>query len=240
MTRGILIAGNESSLTSAIEVEAVRRVEQYTLALIPDRLSGGDNGQIDLPTRKENFSFESSVGQASVTKARIPLDWNPGSPISARTLVIAAENRLGHIDEAILVCDPPSVRCAVADLELVNVEVLVNDHVKGWFFLVKELAAVFKARGKGTLALVCPETGGSGGKDDAADLLGQAALAAFGSFTRSLLAAASADPYFTMGFSSADAGDEPGFAAFIFKQLDENNRKSNGKLHKYGKIGFFR
>jgi hypothetical protein len=240
MTRGILIAGNESSLTSAIEVEASRRVEQYALALIPDRLSG-DNAQIDLQTtRRENFSFESSVGQASVTKARTPLDWNPGSPISARTLVIAAENRLEHVDEVILICDPPSVRSAAADLSMTNVEVLVNDHVKGWFFLVKELAAVFRVREKGTLALVYPETGGSGGKDDAADLLGQAALAAFGSFTRSLLAASSAEPYFTMGFSCADAGDESGFAAFIFKQLDENNRRSNGKLHKYGKIGFFR
>ena len=229
MTRGILIAGNESALTSAIEVEAARRVERYTLALLPDRLSG-DNPKMGL---QNQFS-------AVLADKRIALDWNPGSPIAARTLTLAAENRLEQINEAILVCDPPSVRCAAADLSLANVEILVNDYIKGWFFLVKELAAVFRAHGGGVLALVCPETAGTGGKDDAADLLGAAALAAFRAFTRGLLAAAFSEPYLTLGFSGAEAGDETGFAAFIFKQLDEGNRRSNGKLHKYGKLGFFR
>jgi hypothetical protein len=229
MTRGILIAGNESALTNAIGIEAAKRVEHYTLALIPDRLSG-DTGQIGLQTQQTDFP-----GTACIS-----LDWNPGSSISARTLVIAAENRLEHIDEAILVCDPPLVRCAAADLNMANIEVLVNDHVKGWFFLIKELAAVFRERGGGTLALVYPETSGTGGKDDAADILGAAALDAFRSLTRSLLAATFSEPYVTQGFSGTEAGDESGFAAFIFKQIEDGNRRSNGKLHKYGKLGFFR
>jgi hypothetical protein len=228
MTRGILIAGNESALTSAIEVEAARRVERYTFALIPDRLSG-DNAKLG----------PQSWSAVSADK-RIPLDWNPGSPISARTLVLAAENRLEQVNEAILVCDPPSVRSATADLSLANVEILVNDYIKGWFFLVKELATVFRAHGGGVMALVSPETTGTGDKDDAADLLGATALAAFRALTRSLLAAALSEPYHTLGFSGIEAGDDAGFAAFVFKQLDEGNRRSNGKLHKYGKIGFFR
>jgi hypothetical protein len=123
---------------------------------------------------------------------------------------------------------------------MANIEVLVNDHIKGWFFLIKELTAVFRERGGGTLALVYPETSGTGGKDDAADLLGAAALAAFHSLTRSLLAATFSEPYVTLGFSGAETGDESGFAAFIFKQIEDGNRRSNGKLHKYGKLGFFR
>jgi hypothetical protein len=237
MTKRILIAGNESALTSAIESEVAKRVENYTIALLPNRLSG-DNAKIRLQARQDNHSLESSAGQEQEKEARIPLEWNPGSPISARTLIIAAENRLEHINLALLVCDPPSVRCAAADLSMANVEVLVNDHVKSWFFLVKELATNFKARGEGTLALVYPETTSS--RDDTADLLGPAALAAFRSFTRGLLSAALNEPYFTLGFSGAETGDEVGFAAFIFKQLDENNRRSNGKLYKYGKLGFFR
>jgi hypothetical protein len=228
MTKGILIVGNESALTSAIEVEVARRVERYTLALLPDRLSG-DDAKIG-PQRWSAVSAEK----------RIPLEWNPGSPISARTLVLAAENRLEQMNEAILVCDPPSVRTAAADLSLANVEILVNDYIKGWFFLVKELAAVFRAHGGGVMALVCPETTGTGDKDDAADLLGSTALAAFRALTRSLLAAALSEPYLTLGFSGVDAGDEAGFAAFVFKQLDEENRRNNGKFHKYRKIGFFR
>jgi len=227
MTRGIVIAGNESALFSAIETEAARRVEQYALALIPDRLSGEAEKRAVQP-RQEGGG------------AAIPLEWNPGSPISARALVLAAENRLAHIDEAILVCDPPSARCAAADLSLADVEVLVNDHVKGWFFLVKELAAVFRSQGKGTLVLVYPETGGTGGKDDAADFLGAAALAVFRSLTRSILDTVFNESYLAMGFSGTDTGDEAGFAAYIFKQLEEGSRRSNGKLYKYGKLGFFR
>jgi hypothetical protein len=229
MSRGILIAGNESALTNAIEIEAARRVERYTLALLPDRLSG-DNTKIGLQ------SWSSAV----TAEKRIPLEWNPGSPIAARTLVLAAENRLERVNEAILVCDPPSVRTAAADLSLANVEILVNDYIKGWFFLVKELAVVFKAHGGGVMALVCPETAGTGDKDDAADLLGATALAAFRALTHGLLAAALSEPYHTLGFSGVEAGDDAGFASFVFKQLDEGTRRNNGKLHKYGKIGFFR
>jgi len=229
MTRGILIVGNESALTSAIEVEAARRVERYTLTLLPDRLSS-DNAKI-------GFQIWSSA--VSVEK-RVPLEWNPGSPISARTLVLAAENRLEQVNEAVLVCDPPSVRTAAADLSMADVEILVNDYIKGWFFLVKELAAVFRAHGGGLMALVSPETARTGGKDDAADLLGSASLAAFRALTRGLLAAALSEPYLTLGFSGAEAGDDAGFASFVFKQLDEGSRRGNGKFHKYGKIGFFR
>ncbi|MDR0290362.1 MAG: hypothetical protein LBI06_05440 [Treponema sp.] len=236
MIKRILIVGNESALTNAIESEAARRVETYTVALLSNRLSG-DGAKI-VQTRQEKLSVESSANQEQEEKGRIPLEWNPGSPISARTLIIAAENRLEYINEAILVCDPPSIRCAASDLSMANVEVLVNDHIKSWFFLVKELAMHFRARGEGFLALVYPEATSS--RDDTADLLGPAALAAFRSFTRGLLSAALNEPYFTLGFSGAETGDEAGFAAFVFKQLDEENRRSNGKLYKYGKLGFFR
>lgn len=229
MQRGIFIAGNESALTNAIRIEAGRRVGHYALALIPDRLSNGNERTGSVPQR-ENTS----------DSAAMSLEWNPGSPISARTLIIAAENRLGRIDEAILVCDPPSARYSAVDLNMANIEVLVNDHIKSWFFAVKELATVFKTRGSGTLALVYPEPGPTGSKDDAVDLLGTTALAAFRSLCAGLLNAAYNEPYCTLGFSCAETGDEAGFAAFIFKQLEEANRRSNGKHHKYGKLGFFR
>jgi hypothetical protein len=220
MTRGIVIAGNESALLNAVEIETVRRAEQYVLALLPNRFSAG-----------------AAISPSSPPPARIQLEWNPGSPISARTLVLAAENRLGRIDEAVLVC-APSFSCRDIDgLSLADIEILVNDHVKSWYHLVKELAAAFKARGAGTIALAYPETPG---RDDAADLLGSAALAVFRSLARSFTAGAANEPYLAMGFSGSDTGDEAGFASFIFKYLDENNRRNNGKIFKYGKTGLFR
>jgi len=222
MTRGIFIVGNESALSRAIEAETGSRVEQFAAAFIPNRFFG---------------AVKSSTQE---TSKRLPLDWNPSSPISARTLVLAAENRLEHIDEAILVCSPPSIRGKAFDLSFSDVEIMLNDHIKGWFFLVKELAAVFNNRKRGTLALVYPDIASTSQKDEASDLLGPPALASFRALTNSLLSAAGNESYFTMGFSTTDSGNESNFASFIFKSLDETAKRSNGKLHKFGKFSLFK
>ena len=220
MTRGIFITGNESALCRAIEAEAARRVERYTVAQIPNRFAGTikTSGQTD--------------------EKRISLDWNPASPISARTLVLAAENRLDRIDEAFLVCCPPSIRCQASELPLSDVEIMINDHIKGWFFLIKELTTVFTARKQGTLVLIFPDI--SSGKDDADALLGPSALASFRALTMGLLSAAHNEQYTTMGFSTSDTGNEAAFAAFIYKNVEEANKRSNGKLHKFGRFNLFK
>jgi len=220
MTRGIFIIGNESALSRAIEAETLNRVEQFAAAIIPNRFS------------------EVSVRTSEAESARLLCDWNPSSPISARTVIIAAENRLEHIDEAILICSPPSIRSNPGELPLSAVEIMINDHIKGWFFIVKEITKVFKEKKRGTLALVYPDIASSV-KDDAAEILGPSALASFRALTQGLLTAAHREPYITMGFSASDAGNEAAFAAFIFKALDDAGNKSNGKMHKFGKFKFF-
>jgi hypothetical protein len=224
MTRGIFIAGNESTLSRAIEAETLTRVEQYAAALIPNRLSGAPKNII--PENEKRFS----------------LNWNPSSPLSARTLVLAAENRLERIDEAILICSPPSIRSNTAELPLSDIEVMVNDHIKGWFFLVKELAAVFTGRKRGILTLVYNNISASNIKDDLADVLGPASLASFRSLCLGLLAAARNELYFTVGFSNSDTGNEQAFASFLFKKIDEISGRSSGKLYKFGRnfFNFFR
>ncbi|MCL2231333.1 MAG: hypothetical protein FWC01_09585 [Treponema sp.] len=221
MTRGIFIAGNESALCRAVEAETVSKVEQYAAALIPNRLSGAP----------KNSPQEMAQ--------RLSLDWNPSSPISARTLVLAAENRLERIDEAILICSPPSIRSSASEIPISDVEIMINDHIKGWFFLAKEIAALFSSRKRGTLALVFPDIAGAS-KDDSADVLGPSALASFRALTYGLLSAAHNEAYATVGFSTSDAGNESAFAAFIFKTMDEISNRSNGKLHKFGKFSLFK
>jgi len=73
-----------------------------------------------------------------------------------------------------------------------------------------------------------------------ADILGPSALASFRALTQGLLAAAHSVPYTTMGFSTSDAGNEPSFASFIFKSLDDITKRSKGKLFKHGKFSFFK
>jgi hypothetical protein len=230
MTRGILIAGNESLLCTSIAAQAGRRVERFAQAHLPNRLSDQGRGSPKL-------SYPSPAGTPG-SDSVIPLVWNPGSPISARTLVLSAEHQLEHVDEAILVCAPPSLRRPAAEILPLDIEILVNDHIKGWFFLVRELAGIFRARRAGTLAFVVPEL--VSGRDDQADLLGVPAAAAFRAFAQGILASSFAEPYLTLGFSSQEAGENENFAAYIFKIIDEANKRNSGKWHKYGRLNFFK
>ena len=239
MTRGILIAGNESSLFSAAAAEAVKRVKSFASALIPNR-----------------FPLPEGSGAAQPkpeTAGAVPLEWNPASPISARTLVLAAENRLEHINDAIVICSPPAVYKTSGSLSPEEIEILVNDHIKGWFFLIRELALYFRRAGSGSLSLVAPEApaeaaAGAGrdwgrdarNKNNQADLLGSSAAAAFRAFAQSVLASSANEPFLTMGFGSADAGDEGEFAAWFFRIVDEGARKNSCRWHKFSKIKFFR
>ena len=224
MDKGILLVGNKCALLSAIETETAKRAERYALALIPNRYAASDSSAAD-----------------ALFPGRLPLEWNPGSPVSARSLIIGAQNRLGRIDEAVFVCSPPSSNCSVADLSLADLEVMAHDQIKGWFLLAKELCAYFMNQGSGILATVYCE---SGAKDDAGDLLGSAALSAFRSLSRSLLDTSAGGSSIMLSFASGDAGgqavDDAGFASFISRHLEEGNRKSSGKLFRYGKHSLFK
>jgi hypothetical protein len=232
MTRGIFIAGNASSLFSAAAAEAVKRVEQYAAAVIPNP-----------------FPLPAGVQPAAEQdKGKLPLQWNPGSPISARTLILAAENRLGQINDAILVCSPPAMYRPAEALVPGEIENLVNDQIKGWFFLVRELALYFRSRPsgnssedpRGSLTLVVPEILAGGGRDTPADIFGPSAAASFHAMAQGLLASSANEPFQIFGFSSAESGAEADFAAWFFKIIDEGSRKNSGRWHKYTKLGFFR
>ena len=222
MTRGIFIIGNESAISRAIEAETCSRVDHYAAALIPNRLS-----EITKNIEPEN-------------EKRMALDWNPSSPISARTVVIAAENRLGQIDDVILICSPPVIRCRPEELPFSVVEIMLNDYVKGWFFLIKEITSIFKSRGSGTLALVFPDLSSNPVKEEAADILSPSALASFRALTQGLLESAYNEPYITVGFSTSDTGNEAAFASFVHKNIDELTDRFKGKLFKFGKFSFFK
>ena len=224
MTRGILLVGNESTLLSAAAAEAAKRVESFALALIPNR-----------------FPLPEGVmpPQAKTTEKAIPLSWNPSSPISARSLVLAAENRMAKINDAVLICSPPAVFKTAETLTPEEIEILVNDHVKGWFFLVRELSLYFRRVGSGSLSLVAPEIGG-GGKSVQIGILGPSAAAAFKIFAQGIVSQAVNGPYYMMGFTGPEAGAENEFAAWLLKTIDESEKKNSGRWHKYAKYGFFR
>lgn len=227
MGRRILVAGNASAVFAAVETEVAARAETYAVAFIPNRFSLGVQN-----------AWQNAIPGNAASGKRLQLEWNPGSPVSARTLLLAGENRLGSIDEVIFVCCPPALPCAVCDLKPADIEVLAGDHVKSWIFLARELDLYFKTKGAGrrSLALVYQETG------NAQDIPNSVALASFRSLTAALLADAPAheNGYTVQGFYSGETGKESAFAAFVFKHLDDEKRRRNGKLHRHGKFVFFK
>ena len=225
MTRGILIAGNESALLSALAAEALMRVETFASAVIPNRLS--------LP---EGEKRPGAVAGAKTSG--VPLPWNPSSPISARTLVLAAENRLGRINDAILVCSPPAVYKTAGELSPEEIDALVSDHIKGWFFLIRELAQYFRRAGSGSLSLAAPENNPASGGSQA-DLLGPAASSAFRAFAQGVLASSGNEPFHVMGFTGPESGSSEEFASWLFKTVDETSRKNSGRWLKYSRLKFF-
>jgi len=243
MTRGILIAGNESPTASALADAAVSRVQTALTAFYPNRFGGAD---ADSTAAVRNAATPGSaadsfpVGTEQKKGLRLlPLEWNPSGPVSARSLVLAAENRLGHLNEAVLVCSPLALRRRPDQLAPAEIDALIDDQIKGWFFLVREIALLFRARKAGTLALVLSEVGLGSVKEDATDLVGASVAASFRALAQGLLSSSYLESYRVLGFSVTDSSDDADFASFVFKILDEGNQKDSGRWHKFGKSGLF-
>ena len=220
MTRGILIAGNQSPLFYAVAGEAAQRTEGYTIATISDRFSlsyGKHSYKMDIPDKA------------------ITLSWNPGSPISARTLVFSAENRMGKIHDAILVFSPPAINKTIDTLMPEEIEVLVNDHIKGWFLLVRELTLYFRRTGSGSLSLVTNDFAKSRSKKSDLNLMGQTAAASFRTFAQVILAVSHNEPYHVMGFSGPETCDMDKFAAWLFDKIDKSSKRNSGKWYKFSR-----
>jgi len=242
MTRGIFLAGNESVLFSAVAAETEKRVEQYAAALIHGGNAAGSmaaNASGSVTGGNANSVVKTGGGISGSSKGRIPLVWNPGSPVSNRTLILSAENWLGRINDALLVCSPPAMYKPAESLVPAEIETWINTQIKGWLYLVRELAVYFRAKGGGTLVLAIPETG-SGGGESVSDLLGAPAAASFRAMACELLLSAAVEPFQILGFSFSEAGQEKDFAAWMFKILDEGSKKYSGKWHKYGKFPLFK
>ena len=221
MTRGILIVGDQSPLFNAIAAEAALRTESYTTAMISSRFSDSYG---KLPSRVE------------MPEKAIPLSWNPGSPISARTLVFSAENRMGMIHDAILVFSPPAIFKSVEIMTPEEIEALVNDHIKGWFLLCRELALYFNRVGSGSISLAIHDYTKSRSKTLDLNLFGQTAAASFKTFTHGLFAASHNEPYHVMGFSGPKTSDTEKFAAWLFAKIDKSSKKTSGKWYRYSRL----
>ncbi|MDR0540214.1 MAG: hypothetical protein LBG74_06910 [Spirochaetaceae bacterium] len=218
MATGVLIAGTENLLLSALVRRMAKDDVPNTLALI---------GHAEKPGLS---AADKSEGKSAF------LEWGAG-PLAARALVLAAENRLNAalpaaggnaLGTAILVCAPPA-RFLSANPDVSEINSVIDRYVKSYMFLVRELRRAFTKRG-GILAFVSAGGGAFGGA------LCGVITAAFSAFAEELFVAAAGEKL--IGFSSAqalsgaEAADEN--AGVILKTLSNCRKNDFCKWHKTG------
>ena len=226
MARSILIAGDESYLFSAIAAEAAKRADIFATATIFNRFPMPDGGQpLKMPA----------------TEKAIVLPWNPASSISSRTLVFAAESRMEQINDVVFICSPPELYKNAETVMPEDIEILVNDHIKGWFLLIREIVLYFRRVGAGSLSLVenNPAEGLIGkrqSKNSNASLLGHAAVASFKAFADGIITSPLNETCQVMGFSSSETDVKDKFAVWLFNTIDKGSKKDSGRWHKYSRF----
>ncbi|GMO46432.1 MAG: hypothetical protein Ta2B_27980 [Termitinemataceae bacterium] len=202
-----LIAGSRSNLFSAIYEEYKSKAEECVTALIP--------------AINSNNSITSST-----------FDWNPASPISARTLLLSAINKMQKIDNAIVVVTAPT-QIEAHNLTAPNIEHIVDNYIKGPLFLFREIQIYFRCEKKGTLSLVLQE-------ETENMILCSPVSAAWSAFVRSALDTSQSEPYKTLGFNcTVNKLDQIlDFAVFLHKTIKDTRKIESGKLLKYKKLPF--
>ena len=212
MNGSILIVGSGSGLISALADEALRHDIKTALSMIPGN----------------NDPYHPASGTANEWPAQ--LKWNPCSPISARSLVLAAENRIGPVGTGIIVCAAAG-STEMRDFSPTGIEFVVNNHIKSYMFLAHELTRSFRARRNGTLAFALLEEQSPG-------ILAAPVFSAFKSFSNSMLAQSNADYQSTLAFSYEEKNIPQinEYAAFILKMLMENKKPDRSGWFKFTKL----
>ncbi|MDR2491428.1 MAG: hypothetical protein LBD20_08520 [Spirochaetaceae bacterium] len=210
-----MVAGNDAGLAAALERQAGDKNITAVRAALSDDAANGT-------ARRDRLDGGST-----------PLEWK-SSPISARSLVLAAHNRLGSLDAAVLVCSP--LRRFPAGLpDAFEIDTAIDMYVKSYMFVTRELLSHFTKQGGGLLAFVVR---GGGGPDGGT--LDKTITAAFAAFAEALLGTQGVENLIGFSADIPPASEQTdAFAAFILKLITDERKNDRGRWHKFGKLNLF-
>jgi hypothetical protein len=207
MNGPLLIAGSGAELIAALSAQAKKYGISTAQALIPGR----------------------NVHDTAADKDPPLLEWNPGSAVSARGLVLAAENRLDILGGGIIVCTAPH-DAGEYDFSPAGIDFLVDNHIKSYMLLAHELARYFRTAQSGTLAMVMLEEAPAG-------LLTDSVFSAFRSFSTRLLGH---QPEYirAAAFSCKEKPPAPinEFASYVIKTLLKDEKFAGGRWFKFTRL----
>ena len=213
MGKTFLIAGTWAAVTMELIQGALSRKDRVVAALDP----GTAQPPIE-PDWEKNLRY---------------LPWSRRSPISSKTFVLNGANAFERIDEVLLVYDPGEGSRVLHETSLADIEENLDENLKGYFFLLKEVFTLFEKQRSGTISLIFCDKG--------AEMLPPLEAASAGAF-RALVPSLQQDyqneGFLIRGFHSTV--DQPkDFAQYILG-FAERTEKTAGRWIKYsGKTGFF-
>ena len=83
--------------------------------------------------------------------------WNPASPISARSLILQAENTFESIGTVILPFDTDSYEDYYSKISVETISKGIDNMVLGYFYIVSEVLARFEKYGEGNIVFIYSE-----------------------------------------------------------------------------------
>jgi hypothetical protein len=159
--------------------------------------------------------------------------WNRRSPLSARTVIMETRNIFKTIDEVIIVFSADTGRKEFHDLSLADIEKTVDEDIKGFSFLTREIFGALQRQKKGILSFVH--------YDGAAEVLAPlqaAASGAFRSFASALFAQYQNEPFTMYGYYSS-AGESGTFAQFLMSLSSRTEKTARRWVKFSGRSGLF-
>ncbi len=225
MERSVLITGKQSAFTDDLVQEVLQQASRVYASF----------DESDTPPEVPD-TFGESLRY---------LPWNRRSLVSSRSLMLAVaaevengregagketppEGASGNLSHAIVVCTPEGLNASLHDTPAVTIEETIDAAVKGYLFVVREIAATFMRSGRGDLTVLWYDPG----VDVLPPLDGTLAGAVDG-LVRSLVAFYENEAVTIRGLSASD-GDGRSVARWVVEQIFERGEKSAGRRQRYG------
>jgi hypothetical protein len=214
----ILLAGTEGAFLSELTEEELAAGNRVAVTTGPGA-AGAESPEASAPPAKQSLSY---------------IEWNPRSPLSARTVITEALNALDVIDETLIVFSADAGKKEFHELSFADIEKTVDEGVKSFFFLVKEAFMALRRQRKGILTFAHHDGG-----VEVLPPLQAAASAAFRSFASSLFAQYQNEPFSLYGYYASSA-ETRAFARFLSGLADTRTQKTARRWVRFsGKPGFF-
>ncbi len=209
MGKGCLITGKSTDLLAEVVQAADAR------------------GRDSVVARSGHFTV--SEGQSAST-----ITWNRRSALSARSVVLHAQNVFRAVEEAIVVYSVVQETTPFHETSIVSLENRTDAEMKGYLFLLREIVAQFQKQRSGTLVLAVHD------RPDAIRAPAEAFSAGgFASFARALQRYYQNEP-FTIHLCRSSDSDISGYAHFVLDAAEKSAKRQKLDWLEFPPRGLFR